>query len=127
MLPGMEHQAGVQVRPRVSQGLTTLENDMVDSVATELPRRCQTRRAGANHDGVIVGWRRNADKGEGRRHKGEVFCFLASIPSSPFCLLPSPLAGEVFIGLLERFQVLHQCPAILVGADAPPDVVTRVG
>ena len=59
MLPGMEHQAGVQVRPRVSYGLTTLENDMVDSLATELPRRCQTRRAGADHDGVMVGWRRD--------------------------------------------------------------------
>ena len=87
MLPRMKHQAGVQVRPGVSKGLTTLENDVIDSLATELPRRCQTRGAGANHDGVMV-------------HPALT---------------------------LEGFQVLNQCPAILVGADAPPDVVTGVG
>ena len=74
-------------RPGVSKGLTTLENDMIDSPATELPRRCQPRGAGADHDGVMV----------------------------------HPVLT------LERFQVLNQCPAILVGAYASPDVVTGVG
>ena len=75
------------LRPGVSKGLTTLENDVFDSQATELLRRCQTRGAGADHDGVMV----------------------------------HPVLT------LERFQELNQCPAILVGAYAPPDIVTGVG
>ena len=87
MLSGMKHQAGVQVCPRVPEGVTLLENDVIDSVAAELARRCQTRRARADHNGVMV-------------HPALT---------------------------LERFQVLNQCPAILVAADPPPDVVTGVG
>src|SRR5262245_25394513 len=97
MLPGVKDEALVQVRPGVSQGVATLEHHVIDPLATELPRRRETRRTGTDHDGLVM-----------------------------HSVLTSTHSARSEDSVLKRLQVLNQCPAVLVGTDAPPDVVTGV-
>ena len=50
MLAGMQHQAGVQVRPRVPQSVTALEHDMVDRPLAETAARRESGVPGADDD-----------------------------------------------------------------------------